>query len=281
MDQFVQDNEGTILLVGMLVALVFAATLEELLPRRKNSAILKQRWFNNIGLTLINQVGVNLLTSGVVIAAAWWGESVGPGLLNGADLGFWPMLILAFLIFEFISYWFHRALHAIPWLWRIHAIHHCDTEVDFTTTFRNHPLELFINAPLTLPVILGLGFPVIVVTAYQLIKTSISIVAHSNIQLSKKVDNVIRKFIITPDYHRLHHCSEQKFTDSNFSASIPLYDYLFGTALSRAYGDHKTMELGLEYFRDPKDSRIDRLLLMPFIWRKRIKKTTSIPPEEA
>jgi hypothetical protein len=29
----------------------------------------------------------------------------------------------------------------------------------------------------------------------------------------------------------------------------------------------KTMELGLEYFRDPVDGRLDRLLLMPFVWR--------------
>jgi len=279
MDQFVQDNEGTILLVGMLVALVIASVLEELLPRRKTGAELKQRWFHNIGLTLINQVSASLVTAAVVIAAAWWAESVGLGLLSGSEMGFWPMLALAILVFEFVAYWFHRALHAIPWLWRIHAIHHSDTEVDFTTTFRNHPLELYINAPLTVPIVLGMGFPVLVVTAYQLIKTSISVIAHSNIQFTPKLDAMLRKFIITPDYHRLHHCSERKFTDSNFSAAFPLYDYLFGTARNRSFSDHDTMELGLEYFRDPADSRMDRLLLMPFVWKKKTEKPGSAPPE--
>jgi sterol desaturase/sphingolipid hydroxylase (fatty acid hydroxylase superfamily) len=276
MEKYLEDNEGTVLFVGMIAALIVAALLEAFLQRRPQAANLNMRWANNIGLTLINQAGVNLLTIGVTIAIAWWGNEADIGLLRHWNLGFWPTLLLAILTFELIAYWFHRALHAVPILWRMHAVHHSDTELDFTTTYRNHPLELYVNAPLTIPVILLLGFPAAVVTAYQLIKTSISVIAHSNIRLPENLDRILRFVIITPDYHRLHHCSERQFTDSNFCAAFPLYDYVFGTAKTRPYKDHETMELGLEHFRKPIDGRLDRLLLMPFTWISQEEEKTRI-----
>lgn len=269
MERFLQDNEAAVLFLGMVVAIILALLLEAAFPRRPESPNTNRRWANNIGLTLVNQANVSWLTGLVAIGIAWWGEEESVGLLRDLNLGFWPLLLLAILVFEFIAYWFHRALHAVPWLWRIHAVHHSDTELDVTTTYRNHPLELLVNAPLTIPIILLLGFPVAVVVAYQLIKTSVSVVAHSNIRLSSAADRILRYVIVTPDYHRLHHCSERRFTDSNFCAAVPMFDYLFGTARTRPYADHATMELGLSYFRAPHDSRLDRLLLMPFVWKPR------------
>jgi hypothetical protein len=78
----------------------------------------------------------------------------------------------------------------------------------------------------------------------------------------------LRYLIVTPDFHHLHHCSDRRFTDSNYSAAVPWFDYLFGTATRKPYVDYATMELGLERFRDPIDSRIDQILLMPFRGRR-------------
>ena len=267
MEGFLRENEATILFVGMVVALVIAVIAEVVLQRRPETEATRLRWLNNISLTLINQASVNVLSLVVTILIAWGGSEAEIGLLRHLGIGFWPMLLLAVFTFELISYLFHRALHAFPILWRLHAVHHSDTEVDFTTTYRNHPLELYINAPLTIPAILMLGFPVEVVTAYQLLKTLINVFAHTNVRLPASFDRALRLVLVTPDFHRLHHCSDRIYTDSNFSAAFPIYDYVFGTAKSRPYGDHETMELGLEYFRDPVDGRLDRLLLMPFVWR--------------
>jgi sterol desaturase/sphingolipid hydroxylase (fatty acid hydroxylase superfamily) len=281
MERFLQDNEGTVLFLGMVVAIIVAMLLETVYPRRPESPDTNRRWANNIGLTIVNQANINWLTGVVAAGIAWWGEEEGFGLLRGVNLDFWPMLLLAILVFELVAYWFHRAMHAVPWLWRIHAVHHSDTELDVTTTYRNHPLELLVNAPLTIPVILLLGFPIAVVVAYQLLKTSVSVMAHSNIRLPLAADTMLRYVIVTPDYHRLHHCSDRRFTDSNFCAAFPLFDYLFGTARSRPYADHATMELGLGYFRRPEDSRVDRLLLMPFFWNPGPMPEASTRPEPA
>ena len=56
----------------------------------------------------------------------------------------------------------------------------------------------------------------------------------------------------------------EAITDSNFSSTIPWFDYLFGTASNKPYAEHENLEVGLEYFRSPQDTRLDRLLLMPF-----------------
>lgn len=281
MENFIRDNESTILFLGMIAALVVAAILEAVFPRRAETPDINRRWTNNISLAVINQVSVTLFTGALAVALAWWGEEEKIGLFRHVDLGFFPTLLLVILIFEFIAYWFHRALHAIPWMWRIHAVHHSDTELDFTSTYRNHPTELYVNAPLTIPIILLLGFPVMVVLVYQLLKNTISILAHSNLRLPPAVDRILRYVLVTPDYHHLHHCSDKRFTDSNFCAAFPLYDYLFGTARNRAYAEHATMEIGLEYFRAPQDSRIGRLLLMPFVWKAREAREPLSRPEPA
>jgi sterol desaturase/sphingolipid hydroxylase (fatty acid hydroxylase superfamily) len=276
---FLQQDEATVLFLGMVAALVVAAMLEAVRPRRAQKPDMGRRWANNIGLGLISEVNVRLVSFAAAAAVARWGQEEGIGLFSGSDLGLVPMLLIAILVFEFVSYWFHRALHAVPWLWRIHAVHHCDTELDFTTTYRNHPLELYVNAPLTIPVILLLGFPVAVVVMYQLLKTSISVFAHSNTRLPERLDRFLRRFVLTPDFHRLHHSSDRHYTDSNFSAAFPIYDYLFGTVRTAPYGMHESMELGLQYFREPLDGRLDQLLLMPLVWRPRREEAASTAPE--
>ena len=224
---------------------------------------------SDISLPLIDQASVSVLTIAVTIMIAWWGGEAEIGLLRNSGVGFWPMLLLAVFTFELISYWFHRALHAFPILWRVHAVHHSDTEVDFTTTYRNHPLELYVDATLTIHVILMIGFPVEVVTRLPAPKDFDQRVRPQQCPPACRTDRALRFVFVTPDFHRLHHCSERVYTDSNFSAAFPIYDYVFGTAKSRPYDEQETMELGLEYFRDPVDGRLDRLLMMPFVWRSR------------
>lgn len=137
------------------------------------------------------------------------------------------------------------------------------------------------NVPLTVPVIMLMGFPVEVVVLYQVIKSSISIFAHSNTRLPEKLDAVLRYFIITPDFHRIHHSSDRKYTDSHFSEAFPVWDYLFGTTSKIPYAQHESMQLGLEYFRGKKDGRLDKLLLRPFIWKRERNKEMSGRPKTA
>ena len=270
--EFLERHEYLILFFSLFGVLFVAAMLEWLLPRREEPGRLGYRWSNNLGLWMIDQLNVTWVTSLGVVYIAWWTEGQNVGFLGNFELGFWTHLLIAILVFELIAYAFHRALHSIPWLWRLHIVHHTDTYVDFSTTYRAHPIELFLIAPLTVPAVVLLGTPAGVMVAYQFLRQTISIIAHSNIKLPEALDNWLRLVIVTPDYHRLHHSSQRRYTDSNYCAAFSFYDYLFGTATKIPYADQETLETGLEYFRSDRDSRIDRLLIMPFIpkeqWRR-------------
>ena len=253
----------------MITAFVVFALIEGKRPRRRQSKQqLRRRWPVNYGLIAINQLNVIWLTAFYALVVAWWTGGQNIGLLPRLGIGFWLSTLLTFLGFELISYVFHRLLHTVPYLWRIHAVHHCDIDIDFTTTFRNHPFELLVTAPLGTVFVVLLGFPVASIVLYQIARTSLIVFAHSNIQLPEGVDRYLRLVIVTPDFHRLHHSRDQFYTDSNFCPAFPLYDYLFGTAKKVPYQELPSMRLGLEYLSAPSQTSLVKLLLMPFIWHR-------------
>ncbi|MDZ7783838.1 MAG: sterol desaturase family protein [Halioglobus sp.] len=100
------------------------------------------------------------------------------------------------------------------------------------------------------------------------LRALIILVNHSNLALPERLDALLRPFVVTPDFHRVHHSSEKRFTDSNFGTVLPLFDYLCGTARSVPYDAQPGMRCGLHAWREDADSRIDRLLLLPFRWRR-------------
>lgn len=275
MQELIEQNQYFLMFIALFGVLIVAALVESVFPRRKESANPGYRWANNLGLWLIGQVNVSWVTTFALVSAEWWTGGRTTGVLSDQALGFWTNVLLAILVFELMGYLFHRAMHAFPWLWRIHLVHHNDTELDFSTTYRSHPLDLVILAPLTVPVVLLLGLPAAAMVMYQLLRTTITVFAHSNIYIPEPVDRALRYVIVTPDFHRLHHSSDRRFTDSNYSAAFPIYDYIFGTATNKPFTEHETMELGLGYFRSPVDSRIDRLLLLPF--RRQEQRTAHTP----
>ena len=177
----------------------------------------------------------------------------------------WAITAIATLLLRgFISFITHYLMHKVHMLWRIHRVHHLDTELDVSTTVRFHPLEFLVNIFIGVPIILLFGFPVWVLMLYELIDVVITLVSHSNITLPKKLDSVLRYIIVTPDLHRVHHSSHQPETDSNFSAVFPVWDLIFGTFETHTRQSKRTMELGLEEVRDDRINNILWLLISPF-----------------
>lgn len=262
MTAFVQNHyyeiQFTALFGGMLVLFI----IEGLIPRRDTKDNQTGRWLSNIGLALFNHFLVLFFSLALVLVVARL-EPESP-LITYFQLSDIPAFILLLISAEFVTYWIHRAFHQIPLLWRIHAVHHTDTEMDVTTSNRHHPFEPLISAILMLPLLLALGAPFILIALYNFLRTAISLFSHGNISLPRWLDNVLRWFIVTPDFHRMHHSSEQRYTDSNYSVVIPLFDYIFRTATRLPYDEIPKMKLGLERYRKPSDSRIDKLFMLPF-----------------
>jgi len=259
-----ETHESLLVLAILAGSFVLFSLGEVLLPRRRPERDMGWRWLNNVGITLTSLFVVRQVKFVVPIAAALWVSAAGVGLLQVVEAGWVTTIVLTFLMLDFASYAYHRLSHRVLLLWRLHVVHHSDTEFDLTTAYRNHPINVILALATHLPAIIILGAPVYALALYAMVTTAVELFAHSNIRLPERLDRFLRYVVVTPDYHRIHHSSTRQFTDSNFAATFPLIDHLFGTVRYRPYAEHEDLEVGLAYFRTPRDSRLDQLLLMPF-----------------
>ena len=141
------------------------------------------------------------------------------------------IIILSILIIDFIYYVTHRLHHRIPLLWRLHRLHHSDTQINAQTTLLHHPLELVTN---NLFVILGavmLGLPTIALFYYGIILGLHSAFTHIEFAIPPKLERYMRWFFITPNYHHRHHAKALKISNTNFGMLFVYWDWLFKTAL--------------------------------------------------
>jgi sterol desaturase/sphingolipid hydroxylase (fatty acid hydroxylase superfamily) len=236
--------------------------LEALAPRRRGDVSPLWRWGNNFSLGLINWYILLVASTLFFMWLARWGRASDFSVIELGHLSGFVVLLAGT---QFVSYWLHRAFHRFPLLWRIHAVHHSDPEVDVSTGYRHHPLEPLISLPVGAPLVLLLGVSAESVLAYRLFAVAATVFSHSNVLVPERAERWLRYLLLTPDFHRTHHFSEQRYTNSNYGSLVPWYDYLFGTARHVDFDDHDARQLGLEYLREPVDQRLDRLLLTPLL----------------
>ena len=264
MQDFLIANSAQLLLGTFLGGVALVMLLESLAPLRAVSPTPMARWCYNLllaTLTYATLFGVVPLVSVLLVGLMGMEDA---GLLHRLNAGPVVSFVLVLLCLELAMYGLHRASHAVPLLWRVHAVHHSDTEVDATTAYRHHPLEALVSTVVTIPVLVLLGPDLVVLLAYNLLYAMVTVLGHGNFSIGRSADRVLRLFVVTPDFHRMHHSAERRYTDSNFANLLPLFDHLFGTASQGSVEQGKNMPLGLEYFREPKYARLDQLLLMPF-----------------
>lgn len=252
---------------ALIFSLVAVFLLESLRPLRAVDARAPRRWVNNLLLALLATLASLYTPALFFVALQLLGADARGfgGLLARLDAPAWLAWPVTFLVLDLTSYLLHRLAHAVPWFWRLHAIHHSDVEVDATTTHRHHPLESVVVALFNLPVLLVLGAPPAAVLAYAVAQTVVSTFSHANFSLGPAGERGLGWLLVTPDFHRMHHRAEQRFTDSNYGMLLPWWDRLLGTASTPAFGDEaRRARLGLEYFREPAAQRVDQMLAQPF-----------------
>ncbi len=262
---FLQAHYDELQFAAIFGGMILLFVLEGFYPRKAVTNDQTTRWISNIGLALFNHFFI-IFYSLAIISAVSILQPESP-LLKHFQVSDLTSFFIAFLIFEFIAYWIHRAYHRVPFLWRIHVIHHSDVEVDVTTSHRHHPFEMMINVLIMTPIVVAIGAPFIIVALFVFLQTAVNLISHNNIPFPAKLDRLLRLFIVTPDFHRMHHSTDRKFTDSNYGVVTPWFDYLFKTATYKPSEEVSSMEYGLETLRKPKDNRLDKLLVTPFTYK--------------
>ena len=269
-DQWITQNAEN-LQFALFFILFFVFSLAEVFePKRPGPMHRKQRWLTNFLLTALNVAVLSLLPV-TFFSVAVWAHEKGFGLFNQFALPAGVFIAGNLLARGFISFFTHFLMHKVPLLWRLHRVHHLDTELDVSTTVRFHPLEFVASLLIGVPVVIGLGLSLWVLLLYEILDAVVNLFSHANIRLPVAVDRVLRYLIVTPDLHRVHHSSWLPETDNNFSAVFPIWDIIFGTFRTQTRAPQETMELGLEEVRDDRANRFLWLLGSPFLRRFRQK----------
>ncbi len=251
-----------------IAAIIFSLSavliLESMLPLHPGTAVPLRRWFRNLALSAL-ALGVTLMTSMLFwTSARALGVVPGDGAMAALGLPLWAQWAFTFLLLDGVGYALHRLSHSVPWLWRLHSVHHSDTELDTTTTHRHHPAESLFTALVTLPLLLVLAPPVWAVLTYSMTAVVVSAFSHGNLALPTWFDKALRHFVVTPAFHRVHHSAAQPQTDSNYATVLPLFDLLFRSASPAAADKGRALTIGLETERDPARQTLPSLLLAPF-----------------
>ncbi|MEL7312349.1 MAG: sterol desaturase family protein [Pseudomonadota bacterium] len=262
MTEWITNSEwlrGTAFVVA-LISLVF---WERAAPRRDPRGLVR-RWFGNIGLLFSGALFVRLVLPILPIGVAVWAQADQVGVLNVIDAPLFVAAPLAILMLDMAIYWQHRAMHAVPVLWRLHRVHHADTGFDVTTALRFHPIEIGLSLVYKFAVILLIGAPPVAVVLFELLLNVSAMFNHSNIRLPHSFDRFMRRIIVTPDFHRVHHSSYEHETNRNFGFCLTAWDYLFGSYTAQPTQTHECMEIGLKEFRGDAERGLIALLTQPF-----------------
>lgn len=176
---------------------------------------------------------------------AWWS---GPG-----------GLLLDLLLLDFLIYWWHRACHVVPFLWRFHAVHHLDRFLDTSSAVRFHAGEVLLSALARGAVILVLAMPLASVLVFETLVLMATIFHHSNLRLPPALERALSRLMVTPSIHWVHHHRMRVDTDSNYATVLSLWDPLFGTRARHARA--LDMPIGVEA---REEESLPRLLAAPF-----------------
>ena len=183
-----------------------------------------RRLGRNLGLWLINAALSPLIVLPLTFWAADHALAWRPAWWQG-----WAGLALDILLLDLLIYWWHRANHVLPFLWRFHEVHHLDRFLDTTSALRFHFGEVLLSALARATIILLLGFPFVSVLVFEVLVLAGAIFHHSNLRLPAGLERLLARLFITPSIHWVHHHAKRADTDSNYGTIFSFWDPLFGT----------------------------------------------------
>ncbi len=249
--------------LSILIILIMA---EILFPKKKRIHNRKDRWITNGLITLINTASVNIVHIAIPLIAIVAAVDVSNGkmgLFNIINFPIWIEIILTVIILDFIIWGQHLLSHKIPFVWRFHRMHHTDRDLDVTTAVRFHPFEIIFSMFIKITSIYILGASAIAVIIFEIMLNGMAMFNHANLRIPFRIENILRKFIVTPDLHRIHHSIYIDEHNKNFGFSLSIWDKIFKCYLDQPRDGHKDMKLGLKWQND-KPTKLGWSLWIPF-----------------
>ena len=216
-------------LIGLAVAATIVALVEVLWPLhrngpRRNRAALVTDLTHAIGNRYLVVALFIVLVGTAGPVAAWL---VPDGVRAAVHALPAPALVVGvFVLTDLANYAGHVAMHRIPLLWRLHAVHHSSERLDWLATARVHPVDLAVSTAVASLPAYALG---LAVTEPWLLTFLFlyPFLAHANAHVRLPV---LDRVIVSPELHHWHHAADRAAHDHNYGAILSVWDRLFGTA---------------------------------------------------
>ena len=216
------------LALDLLLLVVLFVPLERAFARLPEQPVFRRGWRTDLAYFFTSHLLVQLLSLATVAPALWlfrW--AAWSALQQGvAALPFALQLLLAVLAADLASYAAHRAFHAVPWLWRFHAIHHSSEAMDWLAGSRLHLVDVVGTRASAFVPLFVLGFGPGVLAAYLVWVATQATWIHANLGTRTGWLDAV---LVTPRFHHWHHAADPAACDKNFAVHFPWIDRLFGT----------------------------------------------------
>lgn len=253
----------------LIGGIVIFYSLENLFNKQVSFRKTLPHLYHNILFGVVFYLGNIFWATATVLSIDWLNEHH-VGLFHLLQMPVWVKLILGVVLFDFVTYWFHRIAHKVPLIWRFHRVHHSDTAMDASTNFRGHPIETmfwFGTSNIIAAAIFGLD--TLSLGLYFLVATPFFFLEHTNLRFPVWLDKTLGLVFTTPNLHKIHHEQDQYHTDSNFADIFILWDRIFGTY---TYKPVCEIKFGLKEFDEDRKQTFWYLFKSPII---NIHRTTS------
>jgi sterol desaturase/sphingolipid hydroxylase (fatty acid hydroxylase superfamily) len=249
--------------IAVIATMLSLLVLEEMLGRGEaadpgSGRIVTNFMLYSLGLGLTGLIGVFI---------PFWSGATGRAVLPGFDmfaqlhLPWAARLGALFLVDSLLAYWLHRASHHFTPLWRLHSVHHTDRVLDVTTGIRHHPLEILPALAVQLIAIAICGATMAQAVIVSLANIVWALFTHAAVGRSPAQLPRPMRILVSPAFHRLHHSSQPRQTNSNYANTFAVWDWLFKTACDPLHESAGEVGLGPAY---AKGQSLDRQLLLPF-----------------
>ena len=210
-------------------ALAGAAGLEAALPLRPRRCGRRSRWSENASFGALAAAIVRVAVVPAMVRCAREAGARNAGVLRWLPVPGALRVVAGVLALDYTMYLWHRALHGAPWLWRFHAAHHADRDLDASTALRFHPGELAASLPFRCLQVSVLGVNPRLALTYEVALQAAAVFHHSNARLPWSVERGLGLVFVTPRMHGIHHSTDARELASNWSVIFSFWDRLHGT----------------------------------------------------
>jgi sterol desaturase/sphingolipid hydroxylase (fatty acid hydroxylase superfamily) len=188
------------------------------------------------------------------------------GLLHIASLPAWLEVGLALVLMDYTLYVWHVLTHRLPWLWRMHVVHHVDLDMDASTALRFHAAEIAVSIVWRAGQVVVIGVSPLAFGVWQTALLLSTMFHHANVRLPFELERRLVRVVVTPRMHGIHHSTVRTETDANWSNILTVWDRLHGTL--RLNVPQQAVTIGVPAYRAPADVGLGRLFAMPFVTQR-------------